>query len=63
MRAGVILTKDGEVALIERAREGQHYYTFPGGGMEDSESLEDTAIWEAQEELGLIVAIGPLVCQ
>lgn len=56
-RAGIVLIKENSVALIERYRAGLHYYTFPGGGVNESETPEQAAVREAKEELGLEVAI------
>jgi 8-oxo-dGTP pyrophosphatase MutT (NUDIX family) len=57
IRAGIVLIKDNKIALIERYRAGSHYYSFPGGGMDEDESPEQAAIREAMEELGIEVAI------
>jgi 8-oxo-dGTP pyrophosphatase MutT (NUDIX family) len=51
------LIQNGKVALIERYRAGLHYYSFPGGGVNEDESPEQAAIREAMEELGIEVAI------
>lgn len=56
-RARVVLIEDGRVALIERVREGQMYYLFPGGGVEEGETPEQAAIREAREELGVDVEL------
>jgi 8-oxo-dGTP diphosphatase len=56
-RAGIILIKDNQLALIERHRTGRHYFAFPGGGIDQGESPLETAIREAQEELGIRVEI------
>jgi mutator protein MutT len=56
-RAGVVLIEDDKVALIERHRAGLDYYVFPGGGMDLGETPEQAAVREAQEELGVEVAI------
>jgi 8-oxo-dGTP pyrophosphatase MutT (NUDIX family) len=61
IRAGIILIKDKKVALIERYRAGLHYYSFPGGGVDEDESPEQAAIREAMEELGIEVAINQKV--
>ncbi len=56
-RSGIILIEDNKLALIERHRTGLHYFIFPGGGIDEDESPEQTAVREAEEELGIIVAI------
>lgn len=57
IRAGIVLIKKNRVALMERLRDGLHYYTFPGGGVDAGESPEQAAIREAHEELGIEVII------
>jgi 8-oxo-dGTP pyrophosphatase MutT (NUDIX family) len=57
VRAGIVLIRDGKVALIERHRAGLDYFVFPGGGVDEGESPEQAAIREAMEELGVQVAI------
>lgn len=56
-RAGIILIEENKLALIERHREGLHYFIFPGGGVDEGESEEQAAIREAYEELGIVVEI------
>jgi 8-oxo-dGTP pyrophosphatase MutT (NUDIX family) len=63
IRAGIVLIRDGKVALIERHRAGLDYFVFPGGGVDDGESLEQAAIREAMEELGIEVAIKQRVAE
>lgn len=62
-RAGIILVLDDKVALIERHRAGLHYFTFPGGHIEEGETPERTAVRETEEELGLQVTLKQLVAQ
>ena len=57
IRAGVVLIEDGKVALIERFRDGNHYFVFPGGGADVGENPEETAIREMEEETGLRVTV------
>ena len=57
IRAGIVLIEDSKVALIERHRAGLDYFVFPGGGMDLGETPEQAAVREAQEELGVEVAI------
>lgn len=56
-RAGIILIHEGKLALIERNRQGRHYFAFPGGGVDEGETDEQAAIREAEEELGIRVEI------
>ena len=56
-RAGIILIHEGKLALIERHRQGRHYFAFPGGGVDNEETDEQAAVREAEEELGIRVKI------
>lgn len=57
-RAGIVIVRDGKVALIRREHAGgKAYYLFPGGHVEAGETLEQAAIREAREELGLNVRL------
>lgn len=60
-RGGVVIIEDGRVALIERVNARGTYYLFPGGGVEDGESVEAAAVREAREELGVDVMLGDLL--
>lgn len=62
-RAKIILLQDDKIALLERHRDGLHYYVFPGGHIEQGETPEQGAIRETLEELGLQVGIRRLVAQ
>lgn len=57
IRAGIVLIEDDKVALIERHRAGLEYYVFPGGGVDEGETVEQAAIREAMEELGVEVTL------
>jgi 8-oxo-dGTP diphosphatase len=62
-RAGIILIQEGKVALIERSRDGRHYFAFPGGHIDARETPEQAAVRETLEELGLQVRITRLVAK
>lgn len=57
-RSAIILIEQSCVALIKRVKNGRRYYTFPGGKVEEDETVEAAAKREAFEELGLVVEIG-----
>jgi 8-oxo-dGTP pyrophosphatase MutT (NUDIX family) len=63
IRAGIVLIEENKVALIERHRAGLEYFVFPGGGVDEDESLEQAAIRETMEELGIEVAIKQKVAE
>ena len=56
-RAAIILIEENKLALIERHRAGKHYFSFPGGGIDEGEDPQQAAIREAEEELGIIVEV------
>ncbi len=60
-RSAVLLFQDDKIALIERHRAGIHYFTFPGGHVEEGETPEEAAVREVMEELGLQVILKKLV--
>lgn len=51
--ARCIAVKDGKVAMVHSVK--YNYYKFPGGGIEENESKEETVIRETLEETGLRV--------
>jgi 8-oxo-dGTP diphosphatase len=62
-RAAIVLIENGQIALVERHRQGRHYFTFPGGHVEPDETPEQAAVRETEEELGLQVAVRRLVAE
>jgi ADP-ribose pyrophosphatase YjhB (NUDIX family) len=61
--AGAIPVDDlGRVILLRRGFEpGQGRWTFPGGFVDLGESVEQAAVRETDEELGIAIELGPLV--
>ena len=54
--ASVALVRDGKVLLIKRAfAPYQHLWTLPGGRLEPDESIEQCAIREIAEEIGVTI--------
>lgn len=48
-----IVKKENNILLMRRLKNGQEYYVFPGGGVEDGESYEEALKREMKEELGI----------
>ena len=61
VRAVAIVTHDNKLLLICRINNGKEYFVFPGGGVENGESVEDAVIREVKEETSLEVNIERLV--
>lgn len=53
---GVVI-HDGAILMMERWRDGLHYFSIPGGGIETGETAEQTAIRELREETSCEVRI------
>ncbi len=51
-----IILREGKVAMIYSRRD--HYYKFPGGGIEEGENPVEAMIRETREEAGLTVKPG-----
>jgi 8-oxo-dGTP diphosphatase len=56
-RAAAILIEHEKLALIERHRAGRHYFAFPGGGVDEGETVQQAVVRELLEETGLRVTI------
>ena len=61
--ARAVIIDGNKIALLERYRQGEHYFVFPGGGIDPGETPEQAAIREAREETGLEVALERLVAE
>jgi ADP-ribose pyrophosphatase YjhB (NUDIX family) len=58
--ANILRNEQDEIALIRREKPNETYYVFLGGGKDDGESLEETAIREAHEELAVDVELNDI---
>ena len=59
--AGIVPMNDGFVFMhrknVIRNKDYQEYYTFPGGHLEEGETLEEGVIREIKEEFGIDVRV------
>ena len=55
VRARAIIIHEGKMVSMYRERQGRVFYTFPGGGMEGTETEEECVKREVFEEFGLTV--------
>ena len=57
--AGIVPMGDGFALMhrrgVKKRKDIQEYYTFPGGGLEEGETLEEGTIREIKEEFGIDV--------
>jgi ADP-ribose pyrophosphatase YjhB (NUDIX family) len=61
IRVGGFLGVDGKVLMVQQGRGDERYWLLPGGGVRFGEPLAHALIRETQEEIGLRVAVGPLL--
>ena len=52
-RACAAILKEGKVLMVRHKTPSSTYWTLPGGGWEEGETIEQTAIREVKEETGL----------
>jgi 8-oxo-dGTP diphosphatase len=52
-----LVIDNGRIILMERWRDGLHYFSVPGGGVESGETPEEAAVRELYEELGIRVSV------
>ena len=57
---GIVIDKN-KVLLIYRKVNDKEYYVFPGGGVEDSESIEKAVIREVKEESSINIKVRRLL--
>ncbi len=57
-----VIVKDGKVLIAKKRVPAASPWEFPGGKLEDKESLEACLKREILEELDITIAVGPLIC-
>lgn len=61
IRVGGLFAVDQRILMVQQGRGDERYWLLPGGGVRFGESLSQALVRETQEELGLRVAVGPLL--
>jgi|GEM_PF-5519169 len=55
--ARVLVWRDGRLAVVRNRSGERSWWSLPGGGVEEGETLGEAAVREAAEELGLDVRL------
>jgi len=61
IRASAVVIHNNKVLLIHRIKNGEEYYVFPGGAVENNETIEETALRELKEETSTDASIDKLI--
>jgi len=65
LQARVFIIQDGKILTFLRGRRSRdsgemfQYYSFPGGEVNKGETVEQAAVRETKEEMGIDIALGP----
>src|SRR5687767_12104548 len=57
----VVFNADGSLLVMERYKHGQHYFSLPGGHLEDIETPEHAVVREVLEETGVVISVARLL--
>ncbi len=57
----IIFNDQGEILMVERHKDGEHYFVLPGGHVDEGEAPQRAAVREVMEETGLTVVIDKLL--
>lgn len=58
IRVRAVIIKNDKVLAIKRDKEGDHFWCFPGGGIEEGESEQEALERECLEEANINVKVG-----
>jgi len=60
-RAAAIIINEGKILLMRRIKNGEEYFSFPGGLVESNETPEQAVVRELKEEFTLEIKIDRLM--
>ena len=60
-RVRAIIFLEGKLVTLKRVKSNETYWVFPGGGVEEGESLEEALKREIMEEVSLEIEVQDLV--
>jgi mutator protein MutT len=58
---GIIFNDEGQILMVERHKDGEHYFVLPGGHVDEGESPQQAVVREVMEETGLSVVVDKLL--
>jgi 8-oxo-dGTP diphosphatase len=61
IRAAGIVIKDNKILLMYRKKDNEEYWVFPGGGVENNETVEQAVLRELKEETTIDIKIEKLL--
>ncbi len=61
IRAAAIMPHQDNILLMHRLNRGQEYFVFPGGGVEENETIEHAVLREVLEETTINAEIEKLI--
>ena len=62
LRVAAAVTRGKQLLVVRHRKEGREYYLLPGGGVAWGESMTEALSREIEEETGLKVQAGKLLC-
>jgi 8-oxo-dGTP diphosphatase len=57
----IVFNDEGKILMIERHKDGEHYFVLPGGHVDPGEVPERAAVREVMEETGMAVTVNKLL--
>jgi ADP-ribose pyrophosphatase YjhB (NUDIX family) len=62
LRVAAVISREEGLLLVKHSKAGREYYLLPGGGVMRGENMNEALSREIEEETGLKVQAGKLLC-